>query len=144
MLVSGRVPKIEVLTTHLYKLYGYGLWYGKTHPRNSLNYKVQETLHFRYLKLFGERRSISRYSTSWWFQTHLNKIFANMSNLPHHHKNNDSNQKTRHPFLAFYADSIQDNLDNAGRLKVDQVPSKLFCDQVPWANPSLGKVGKVV
>ena len=34
---------------HLYKLYGYGLCKGKPNPKIA-GYKVQETLHFRYLK----------------------------------------------------------------------------------------------
>ena len=43
-----QVPKMEVLT-HLYKLYGYGLCKGKPTSKIAEN-KVQETLHFRYLK----------------------------------------------------------------------------------------------
>ena len=34
---------------HLYKLYGYGLCKGKPDPKIA-EHKVQETLHFRYLK----------------------------------------------------------------------------------------------
>ena len=44
-----QVPKMEE-SEDLYKLYGYGLCKGKPIPKIAEN-KVQETLHFRYLKL---------------------------------------------------------------------------------------------
>ena len=41
-----QVPKMELRTKHLYKLYGYGVCKGKETPLN----KVQETINFRYQK----------------------------------------------------------------------------------------------
>ncbi len=47
-----QVPKMEE-SSNLYKLYGYGLWIREfPHPQNSRFNKVQETLHFRFLKFF--------------------------------------------------------------------------------------------
>ena len=56
-----QVPKMEVLT-HLHKLYGYSLCKGKPTSKIAVN-KVQETIHFRYLK-FLVRKFLANRSNS--------------------------------------------------------------------------------
>ena len=84
LLVSGRVKfqdfylheitklfrYLKWRNPHLYKLYGYGLCKGVNPPPKIAGYKVQETLHFRSLKLLVMKTPCKPYqvlgnSTTW-------------------------------------------------------------------------------
>ncbi len=65
----GKVPKMEE-SENLFELYSFGLCKGKPTPKIA-GYKVQETLHFRYLKILAMIEELKNYST-----THMLRMYG--------------------------------------------------------------------